>query len=101
VKDDSKEIGQQDRLLLSDDKAIWCEVSSHLLVLLLASGEYLALNRSAVPLWNELARGTTLAGLAAYLVERYTLPSSRAELDALEFVSRLVGLGLVHVTRSQ
>lgn len=91
-------VGADDRLELKLDELLSCIVGDHLLVLVLESGEYLAMNRSAEPLWDGLAGGTTTAELVAGLVERYSIPASRAKKDVRAFVQSVIGTGVVDVT---
>jgi hypothetical protein len=77
-------------LRLRSDAVEWRQVEDEVVALDLRSSTYLAANRSAAPLWQLLAAGTTEPELVARLTEACGIDRPRAERDVADFLRGLV-----------
>lgn len=77
----------------------WREVEGQVVLVDLAGGTYVAVNRSGAALWPLLAEGTTREALVARLRERYGLAADVAERDLDAFLVVLRGHGLLEDRR--
>lgn len=82
-------------LRLRDTDLEWVDAGNEIVAIDLDSGNYLALNITARPLWELLAAGTTRAALIASLVERYDIDAATAAADVDALVARLGELDLL------
>lgn len=74
-----------EQLVLDRGAASWREVDGEVVVLNLASSEYLSLNGSGSMLWPLLAEGTTVERMADQLVSAFGIQHERAVSDARAF----------------
>lgn len=73
----------------------WREVEGRVVLVDLAAGHYVAVNRSGSVLWPLLSEGTTREALAERLRERYGLDPEVAEHDLDAFLAFLGQHGLL------
>jgi hypothetical protein len=73
----------------------WQELDDEVVVLDLASSEYLRLNGSAALLWRRLVDGAEIDDLAELLVGTYGIDPSIASSDAASFTRQLEERGLL------
>jgi hypothetical protein len=82
---------------INHDDVVWrtAERDDEIVVLELSTATYLTLNGSAKVLWETLADGATTETMTAALVDRFAIPSDRAETDVSGFLSAVIERGLV------
>jgi Coenzyme PQQ synthesis protein D (PqqD) len=84
-----------ERLRLQADRVVWREVEDELVVLEVATTNYLMLNGSAKQLWLALVEGTTFEELVGQLTKQYEITSELARTDIKLFLGNLFDRGLL------
>jgi hypothetical protein len=84
-----------DELRLRAERLQWLDADGEVVALDEDSLLYLGANGSGSLLWQELAQGTTRAGLVARLVEAYGIEEETAGADVDAFVADLRRRGLL------
>lgn len=77
------------RVILDADKVAWREVGDEVVVLVVSTSTYLALNGTAGVLWRRLDTGATPVELAAELVAVYGVDEAIAAADVEAFLAAL------------
>lgn len=88
-------------LALKTDQVVWRRAGDELIVLEIGTATYLTLNGSGCLLWQNLAEGATLGGLAAALVDHYGIDIDLARTDVAAFVAELDARSLLGPAGSQ
>ncbi len=76
-------------LKLREAELHWRDVEGEVIVLDMTRSEYVALNRSAAPLWHALCEGATRAQLVDLLRAEFALDDPTAERDVDAFIGQL------------
>lgn len=72
-------------------------VDDETVLLDLASGVYFGLDGVGKKIWETVAEGRNLGEAAALIVTEYEIEEAQAQIDVLEFASKLVERGLLVV----
>lgn len=79
---------------------ISCELDKEVAILNMQSTLYFGLNEVGAVIWQELARERTVKEICMIVVEQFEIDDVQCLSDIIEFLDKLVEMGLVQISAS-
>ena len=76
-------------------KVLWKEVDGLVIVLLIATGNFIELNKIGSAVWKQLAEGKGVDAIILTLKDVYDVTEAQLKTDVNSFISQMVKQGLL------
>ena len=83
------------QLRINASEVVWRQIDDELVVLQMTTATYLTITGAGRALWERLADGATSCQLVEALVNRFGIPSERAENDVDAFLEALSAVAVL------
>ncbi len=81
---------------INKSAVLWKEVDGLVVILLIANGNFIELNRTGSFIWKQIAEGAAVNEIVEKMSRTFDAPKEKLSTDVREFVARVISRGLVN-----